>query len=104
MIQKSNLAQAFGLCQCLFSPFRAVKSQPVAVIAVTFSSGGFSQPRAAGEQVHGWSSAASTQPSPSCNCENPQSCCSGHSLTAFTICDLPFCSLNYKSETQRAYT
>lgn len=48
MIQKSNLAQAFGLCQYLFSPFRAVKSQPVAVIAVTFSSGGFSQPRAAG--------------------------------------------------------
>ena len=42
MIQKSNLTQAFGLC--LFSPFRAMDSQLVTVMAVTFSSGGFSQP------------------------------------------------------------
>lgn len=45
MIQKSNLAQAFRLCQYLVSPFRATKSQLVTVIAVTFSLGGFSQPK-----------------------------------------------------------
>jgi len=54
MIHNSNLAQTFGLCQYLFSPSMAMKSQLVTVIAVTFSCGGFSQPRDAGWQAQGW--------------------------------------------------